>query len=120
MSGDPYSDHINAMEKWVVSNTLTNPAWHNTDVISGDVAEELARRKSQNGGDIVQYGFGPVTDLLLTHGLLDELRLWVHPFMLGSGASSDLLFRPERAGQFELTDATPLASGNVVLTYQVS
>ena len=120
MSGDPYSDHINAMEKWVVSNTLTNPKWNNSEVISGNVAEEIARRKAQNGGNIVQYGFGPVTDLLLTHGLLDELRLWVHPFMLGSGNPSDLLFRPERAGHFELTDTTPLASGNVVLTYNVA
>jgi riboflavin biosynthesis pyrimidine reductase len=58
-----------------------------------------------------------VTDLLLTHGLLDELRLWVHPFMVGSGKPSDLLFRPERAGHFELADATALTSGNVVLTY---
>lgn len=103
-----------------MSTTLTDPTWHNSDVISGDVAAEIARRKSQPGGDIVQYGFGPVTDLLLTHGLLDELRLWVHPFMLGSGNPSDLLFRPERTAQFELTDTTPLASGNVVLTYHAA
>lgn len=120
MSGDPYSDHINAIEKWVVSNTLTNPTWNNSEALGGDVAAEIARRKSQNGANIVQYGFGPVTDLLLTHGLLDEVRLWVHPFMLGSGTASDLLFRANRAGHFELADATPLASGNVVLTYRVA
>jgi len=118
-SGDAYSDHINAMKKWVVSSSLTDPTWNNSEVIDGDVAAEIARRKSEDGGDIVQYGIGPVTDLLLAHGLLDELRLWVHPFMLGSGDASDLLFRPRREGMFELTDATPLASGNVVLTYRV-
>jgi dihydrofolate reductase len=120
MSGDPYSDHINTMEKWVVSSTLTDPTWNNSTVIDGDVPAEIARRKAQGGGDIVQYGFGPVTDLLLTHGLLDELRLWVHPFMLGKGNPGDLLFRSERAGQFELADTTQLASGNVVLTYRVA
>jgi dihydrofolate reductase len=120
MAGDPYSDHINAMEKWVVSNTLTDPTWNNSEVITGDVAAKIAQRKSQDGGNIVQYGIGPVTDLLLAHGLLDELRLWVHPFMLGSGNPSDLLFRPKRAGRFELADATPLASGNVVLTYHLA
>jgi dihydrofolate reductase len=119
MSGDPASDQMNAMEKWVVSSTLTKPTWNNSQVISGDVAAEIARRKAQDGGNIVQYGIGPVTDLLLTHGLLDELRLWVHPFMLGSGSPSDLLFRPGRAGRFELAEATPLASGNVVVTYRV-
>jgi dihydrofolate reductase len=119
-SGDPYSDHINAMEKWVVSTTLTNPTWNNSEVIAGDVATEIARRKSQDGANIVQYGFGPVTDILLAHGLLDELRLWIHPFMLGSGNPRDLLFRPERTGHFELVDMTALASGNVVLTYHVA
>jgi dihydrofolate reductase len=120
MSGDAYSDHINAMEKWVVSRTLTDPSWNNSEVIGVDVVAEIGRRKAQEGGNIVQYGFGPVTDLLLAHGLLDELRLWVHPFMLGSGSTSDLLFRPERAGHFELTDVARLASGNVVLTYDVT
>ncbi len=120
MSGDPYSDHINAIEKWVVSDTLTDPTWNNSHVIAGDVAGEIAQRKSQDGANIVQYGFGSVTDLLLSHGLLDELRLWVHPFMLGSGEPSDLLFRPERAGHFELADTTPLSSGNVILTYRVT
>jgi dihydrofolate reductase len=120
MSGDPFSDHINAMEKWVVSTTMTDPTWNNSEVLATDVAAELARRKAQDGGDIVQYGWGPVTDLLLEHGLLDELRLWVHPFMLGRGTPNDLLFRPERAANFELTNATALASGNVVLTYHVT
>jgi dihydrofolate reductase len=118
-SGDPYSDHINAMEKWVVSRSLTDAAWNNSEVISTGVAEEIARRKARPGADIVQYGFGPVTDLLLEHGLLDELRLWVHPFMLGSGKPDDLLFRPTRTAQFELADTTALASGNVVLSYHV-
>jgi dihydrofolate reductase len=108
------------MEKWVVSSTLSNPTWNNSEVIAGDVATEIARRKAEDGGDIVQYGFGPVTDLLMANGLLDELRLWVHPFMLGTGGAGDLLFRPERAGRFELADTTALASGNVVLTYTVA
>ena len=119
MSGDPYSDHINAMEKWVVSDTLKEPEWNNSEVLSGDVAAEIARRKGKEGRNIVQYGFGSVTDLLLTHGLLDELRLWVHPFMLGSGSPNDLLFRAKRTAHFELAEVIPLTSGNVVLTYRM-
>ena len=84
-SGDPYSDHINEMEKWVASTTLQDPTWNNTEVVAGDLAGEIGRRKEQPGRDIVQYGVGPVTDVLLEHGLLDELRLWVHPFMVGRG-----------------------------------
>jgi dihydrofolate reductase len=117
-SGDPYSDHINAIEKWVVSSTLTDPKWNNTQVLAGDVAAEIARRKQEPGQDIVQYGFGPVTRLLLEHGLLDELRLWMHPFLIASGGPEDLLFGEGPAASFELADVTSLASGIVILSYR--
>jgi dihydrofolate reductase len=115
-SGDPYSDHINVMEKLVASTTLSDPAWQNTTVIAEDLIGEIGRRK-RDGGDIVQYGFGAVTRALLDAGLLDELRLWVHPFMIGRGDTGDLLFRDGTAAQFELADVTRLASGIVILTY---
>jgi dihydrofolate reductase len=78
-SGDPYSDRINAMRKVVVSTTLTDPQWHNTTVISADVAGHVHGLKEEGGGHIVQYGFGDVSRLLLRHGLFDELQLWLHP-----------------------------------------
>jgi dihydrofolate reductase len=105
------------MEKWVASTSLTDPEWNNTEVLAGDLADEIARRKAQPGGDIVQYGIGAVTDMLLEHDLLDELRLWVHPFMVGRGSPSDLLFRDGRAAHLDLASAEALASGIVVLTY---
>jgi dihydrofolate reductase len=117
LSGDPYSDHINAMEKWVASTTLADPQWNNTEVIAANLAEEIARRKQGPGANIVQYGFGPVTRELIEHDLLDELRLWVHPFFVGHGGPQDLLFREGPATQLELSDTTALASGIVILTY---
>ena len=54
----------------------------------------------------MQYGFGSVTTQLMTAGLLDELRLWVHPFFLGTGSADDLLYRAGSSGRFELTDST--------------
>jgi dihydrofolate reductase len=116
MSGDPYSDKINSMEKLVASTTLTDPEWNNTTVIAEGLTEEVARRK-EAGEDIVQYGFGPVSRALLEADLLDELRLWVHPLMVGTGEPSDLLFRAGTSHRFELTDVDRLASGIVILTY---
>src|SRR4051812_47541505 len=84
-SGDPFSDRINSMPKHVVSTTLENPDWANTTVISGNVAERIRALKAEPGRDIVQYGFGAVSTLLMEHGLLDELRLWVHPLLVGTG-----------------------------------
>jgi len=117
-SADPYSDHINTMPKYVVSTTLTSPEWANTQVIDGDVAAEITRLKEAPGEDIVQYGFGPVSQLMLEHDLLDELRLWVHPLILGAGGPSDLLFGAVPATGFRLADATTLSDGLVILSYE--
>jgi riboflavin biosynthesis pyrimidine reductase len=51
-------------------------------------------------------------------GLLDELRLWVHPFFVGSGTADDLLYRPGSTGRFDLADSTTLDSGIVILSYR--
>jgi dihydrofolate reductase len=117
-SGDPVSDQINAMPKYVVSTTLKDPEWNNTHVIDSDVAAEITRLKEAPGKNIVQYGFGAVSRLLLEHGLLDVLRLWVHPLIVGAGRPSDLLFGAAPAVGFHLTDATTLSDGIVILDYQ--
>jgi dihydrofolate reductase len=116
-SGDPYSDHINAMRKYLVSSVVTDPKWSNTTVIEGDPVAAIAALKDQPGGHIVQYGFGHLAYQLLEHGLLDELRLWVHPFFVGHGGPQDLLYRDSRLARFDLVDTLALKSGIVVLTY---
>jgi dihydrofolate reductase len=116
-SGDPYSDRINTMQKYVVSSTLRDPDWANTTVIDGDVVEEIRRIKEQRGQDIVQYGFGDVSFALLEAGLLDELRLWVHPQFVGRGGMGELLFRETTPTVLRLLDTTTLANGIVILSY---
>jgi dihydrofolate reductase len=105
------------MPKYVVSTTLRDPEWNNTHVIDADVAGEITRLQQAPGKNIVQYGFGVVTRLLLKHGLLDELRLWVHPLILGRGDPSDLLFGAAPAVDFQLADVTTLSDGIVILNY---
>jgi dihydrofolate reductase len=117
-SGDPYSDRINTMAKYVVSSTLHRPEWNNTTVISSDVVAGIKRLKDQPGKDIVQYGFGRLSYTLMEHGLLDELRLWVHPFFVRSGGPQDLLFREGPLAKLNLVDTKSLKSGVVILTYQ--
>jgi dihydrofolate reductase len=116
MSGNPLADRMNALPKHVVSTTLTDPQWHNTTVIDRDPIGAIRSLKEESGADIVQYGFGPLSRALLAEGLLDELVLWVHPFLLGTGSADDLLYRPGSSGSFTLTDSTTLPSGIVILT----
>jgi len=118
-SGDPLSDRMNTIPKYVVSTTLKNPDWSNTTVIASDAAAAIAELKEQPGGDIVQYGIGDVTTLLLEHGLLDELRLWLHPLFVGKGTSDDVLFPKSRPTHFELTESLIFNDGMAILTYRV-
>ena len=117
-SGDPFSDRMNSLAKYVVSSTLTHADWKNTQIISGDPVPHIARLKSEPGQDIVTYGFGQLSYALMRHGLLDELRLWVHPFFLGRGGPEALLYRDAPTAMFDLVDTKPLKNGDVVLTYR--
>lgn len=117
-SGDPLSDQINSMAKYVVSSTLSEPEWTNTTVLSGDPVKEVRRLKAQPGGDIIQYGFGQLSFALMDNDLLDELRLWVHPLFVGNAEPTDLIYRACRPSTFELTDTTPLDNGIVMLSYR--
>ena len=65
----------------------------------------------------MQYGFGQLSYTLLERGLLDELRLWVHPFFVGSGNLGDLLARKCPLTELALVGAKTLSSGVVVLSY---
>lgn len=118
-SGDPYTDQINSMTKYVVSSTLDEAKWNNTTVIAGDAVAEIARLKAEPGKDILQYGFGRLSHTLMAHGLLDELRLWVHPFFIGSDGADGLLFREGSRSTFDLVDTTTFKSGVVLLSYQL-
>ncbi len=61
-----------------VSNTLTNPEWKNSTVISGDVMQQLSELKAQPGKNINITGSGTLVESLLQNRLLDELHLLVH------------------------------------------
>jgi dihydrofolate reductase len=118
-SGDPMSDRMNTIPKYVISRTLKDPEWAHTTVISGDVAGEIRKLKEQPGQDIVQYGFGSVSTLLMENNLLDELRLWLHPLFLGKGTSEDALFPKGPPTQFELVDSATFDDGMAILSYRV-
>jgi dihydrofolate reductase len=117
-SGDPYSDRINTMRKVVVSTTLTDPQWANTEVIAGDVAARVRALKGEDGGHIVQYGFGDVSRLLLDADLFDQFQWWIHPQVVGPGDAADLLSRPGTAATFELVDSRALSNGIILATYR--
>lgn len=118
-SGAPFTDQMNAITKYVVSSTLRDPDWANSTVVTGDVAEQVARLKGEPGKDIVSFGVGRLAGTLMEHGLLDEIRLWVHPFFVGTATQDGLLFGHVPASRLELVNTQTLASGIVILSYTV-
>jgi dihydrofolate reductase len=111
---DDYSSAIYNMEKYVFSSTMERADWNNTEVVTGDVAATVAELKAREGQDIVLYGHGGVGQALLEGGLLDELKLWVHPVVVGRGT---LLFRPGEHTELKLAGTDATSTGVVILTY---
>jgi dihydrofolate reductase len=80
-----WADRLNALPKYVVSSTLSDLEWNNSTVLRGGVVDEVGKLKRRIGGDIVVYASGQLVHTLMEHDLVDELRLTVHPFVLGTG-----------------------------------
>jgi dihydrofolate reductase len=111
-----FAETINAIQKYVISSTLRSTDWHNSTILSGDVITEVTKLKQQDGQDLVIYGHGPLGQTLLEHGLLDEIRLSVHPIIVGTGT---LFYRDaQKKSRLELVGSEPLPSGVIVLTYR--
>jgi dihydrofolate reductase len=115
-SGGEFAKKMNAMPKFVVSATLTEPAWANTTVISGDLAAEVARIKERYQGDILVAGSATLVQALAGLGLVDEYRLMVHPVVLGRGKR---LFGEGNAGTaLELAESRKAGPDVLLLIYR--
>jgi dihydrofolate reductase len=115
--GVPMVDYINSVPKYVVSTNLEEPlGWNNSTLIEGDVAEEIARLKRQPGEDITILGSGALVRSLLRSNLIDELRLMVHPVVLGSGKR--LFEDGDDRRPLELVDSKTFGTGVLYLTYR--
>jgi dihydrofolate reductase len=118
-SGDPFSDHVNAITKYVVaSQPVDTTVWDPTVVIPGaDLLAAVGRLRDSDGGEIVIWGTGALTDALAAAGLLDEYRICTSPVIKGGG---EPLFRPSSAGAVELVGTDVFATGAVIHAYRPS
>jgi dihydrofolate reductase len=112
----PNADWMNNTRKYVASTTLKSPEWNNTTVIEGDVAEAVARLKREDGKNIMVNGSGALVRSLMRDHLLDELRLFVHPVVVGSGRR---LFDDQSDPiELALVDSHAYNNGVISLTYK--
>jgi len=110
-----FADKFNTMPKYVVSSTLSDPAWTNSTVLSGDIAADVENLKGKHDGDIVVHGSVQLARYLIDHDLVDELRLMVYPVVLGQGKR--LFGETSDKKTLRLVDSKVVGDGVVVLTY---
>jgi dihydrofolate reductase len=114
---NPVAARMNGVRKYVVSTTLEEPLeWNNSTLIGDNVAEEILRLKEQPGKDISISGSPTLVRSLLEDDLLDELRLMVHPIVVGSGKR--LFEEGSDQKALELLDSKTFSTGVLYLTYQ--
>ena len=114
---NPFTDVLNASQKYVASTTLSEPLpWENSTLLAGDVPEAVAELKQQVGPDMVVLGSGELIQSLMPSDLIDEFLLQIHPVVLGSGRRMFADAGPR--ADLELTDSVVTTTGVVIATYR--
>ena len=118
-AGDPFSDRMNEIPKYVASRTLTadDLDWTNSTLLPADDALGAIRDlRSRDGGDIQVMGSSSLASQLVSSDLVDEYRLMLEPILLGGGKR--IFPEDGRARRLELVSAEPTSTGVLICTYR--
>jgi len=113
---DPAAKKLNQATKHVASRTLKTLTWENSRLIAGDVATAVARLKSEDGPELQVHGSSNLIQTLLPAGLIDQLRLWVFPVVVGKGKR--LFGEGARTAGLTLVDSKASTTGVLINTYR--
>ncbi len=112
---DPGAPFFNDTTKYVVSGTLTEGTWRNSEIIGPYDAGRIRRLKDEVDGDIYVSGSATLVRALLADGLVDELHLFVYPLTLGPGTR---LFDEKAPNKLALARSESYPNGVVYLAYR--
>jgi dihydrofolate reductase len=114
---NPIAAHLNSTPKFVLSSTLTTVDWAGTTILTGDLDDEVRALKADGPGSITVLGSGVLSRALLSAGLVDELRLFIHPLLMGTGTRLFGSLPDPRRLTLRSVGQTDL--GTVALTYAI-
>ena len=113
---DPFAKHLNHVQKYVASRTLTETSWGPTTILSGDVPSQVRELKERDNGTISVLGSPSLVQTLMAHDLVDEYAIAIHPVVLGSGKK---LFRDAaQVRRLELVGSVTTTTGVLMTTYR--
>jgi len=113
---DEIATALNTRPKFVASRMLDKVTWNNSHLLKGDVAEEVAKLKVQEGGEIQVHGSSDLLQTLLKHNLINTLRIWQFPVVVGT--DKRLFGEGTIPGSFRLVDTQQTATGAVLHVYE--
>ena len=111
---DPGAPFFNDTTKYVVSSTLTEGTWRNSEIVGGYDPESIRALKDRAEGDLYVSGSVTLVRAMLADGLVDELHLYVYPVATGTGIR---LFPEGTAQSLQLLGVEALSNGVAHLTY---
>ena len=111
-----WADRLNGLPKYVVSSSTEEPRWANSTVLKGNAVDAVSNLKRDLDGEIVVYASYPLERALIEHDLVDELRLFVFPVVLGAGER--LFGTPSVTKPMRLVDTRTVGDSLALLTYQ--
>lgn len=115
-NGNPFSTHLNAATKYVVSRSLPDAdAWQNSILLRGDAVDTVAELKAEPGADLSINGSASLVRSLHAAGLIDHYTLLIHPLTLGTGGR--LFDGPAPLTEFELTGSAATGKGVLIAHY---
>lgn len=113
-----WAQRLVSLPKYVVSSTLKDPAWTNVTVLDGDVIDAVTKLKEQVDGEIIVYASYQLERTLIEHDLVDELRLFVFPVMVGAGQR--LFGDTSGSKPLRLVGSRVVGEGLVQISYEVA
>ena len=116
-SDEPGAEELNSATKYVASTTLTEPLdWQNSHLIDGDVPTGIRKLKEEDGPELQVHGSAGLIQTLLNEGLVDEIRVWTFPVMIGKGKR---LFGDGTVPTgLKLTNSTVSSTGVIMAAYE--
>ncbi|MGF6177629.1 dihydrofolate reductase family protein [Ensifer sp. 4252] len=116
--GNPVALALNTRPKYVASNTLRDPKWANTTVLSGDIATAILDLKAKPGGELQVHGGTTFIRWLLDNDLVDEINLFTYPLILGQGRRLFPETGPDKA--LELVESRSTVGGVIIQAYRLA
>jgi dihydrofolate reductase len=113
---EPGAEELNNATKHVASTTLKEVDWQNSHLIEGDVPDGIRKLKEEDGPELQVHGSAGLIQTLLKEGLVDEIRVWTFPVVIGKGKR--LFGDGTVPAGLKLTDSMVSSTGVIMAAYE--